>query len=278
MARGKEIFGFTGFLLIFSLVIGVGCGGGSKGSVPASPANLSARIASTTEIDLSWQDNAIDEQGFKLERKIGDAGSYGVHATTSANSVDFTDSGLTPATKYIYRISAYNQAGDSTYSNEVTAQTFSHDIVNQDIDMQASDFECLKNMNYIGPYYLTNKLGADNLADALSIANYPQGGTFPPGTIIQLIPLEAMVKRVKGWNPATNDWEFFALAVTGTTTTIKSRGAEHTKNFANLNCFDCHKKAATKWDLVCGDNHGCDPLPATDAMIKAFQDADSRCP
>ncbi|MCX5858771.1 MAG: hypothetical protein NT056_02560 [Proteobacteria bacterium] len=150
--------------------------------------------------------------------------------------------------------------------------------------MQASDFECLKNMDYIGPYYLTNKLGADNLAEALKVAKSSKGGTFPPGTVIQLIPLEAMVKRVEGWNPATNDWEFFSLAVTGTTTTIKSRGAEYTKNFAGLNCFACHSKAAPQFDLVCGDNHGCDPLlptadqTTTDQMIKGFQDADPRCP
>ena len=144
--------------------------------------------------------------------------------------------------------------------------------------MQASDFECITRWEYIGPYYLTNMLGADNLAEALKVANSPKGGTFPPGTVIQLIPLEGMVKRIEGWSPETNDWEFFALAVTGTTTTIVTRGAAETTNFAGLKCLGCHAKAEPKWDFVCGDSHGCDPLPATDQMIKAFQDADPRCP
>ena len=269
----KSCISFVVSLTFFILFIS-GCGGG-KTPVPATPSNLLARIASSTEIDLKWQNNAINEQGFKLERKIGDTGTYALLTTPPMNSTGFSDLGLVPATKYRYRVAAYNQTGDSTYSNEVTAQTFSHDVINQDLDMQASDFECLLNMEHVNNYYLTNKVG--NLEAALAVANYPEGGTFPPGTIIQLIPLEAMVKRVNGWNRITNDWEFFSLAVTGHVTTIKSRGAEYTKNFAGLNCFSCHKKTVPQWDFVCDDNHGCDPLPATDAMIKAFQDADARC-
>lgn len=151
-------------------------------------------------------------------------------------------------------------------------------ILDQDLNMQASDFECIKNGTYIGPYYITNKLGADNLAEAVKVAKSSKGGTFPPGTIIQLLPMEAMVKRINGWNPTTNDWEFFSLAITGSVTTIKSRGAEYTKNFANLNCFSCHSKAAPQWDLVCGSNHGCDPFPATDQFVLDMQNADPRCP
>jgi hypothetical protein len=151
-------------------------------------------------------------------------------------------------------------------------------IINQDLDMQASDFECIKNWEYIAPYYLTNKLGADNLAEALKVANSPNGGTFPPGTIIQLLPMEAMVKRIKGWSPETNDWEFFALAITGTTTTIITRGKAETRNFAKMNCFDCHSKAAPQWDFVCGQNHGCDPFPANDQFIQGLQNTDTRCP
>jgi hypothetical protein len=29
--------------------------------------------------------------------------------------------------------------------------------------------------------------------------------------VLQLIPNEVMVKQQKGFSPATNDWEFFAL-------------------------------------------------------------------
>ena len=36
---------------------------------------------------------------------------------------------------------------------------------------------------------------------------------YPVGTVLQLIPTEAMVKRHKGYSPSTDDWEFFALKV-----------------------------------------------------------------
>ena len=148
----------------------------------------------------------------------------------------------------------------------------------EDLNMTGEDFECILNWTKVSPYYLTNKRG--HLTEALAVANSPTGGTFPPGTIIQLFPSEAMVKRAPGWNPATNDWEFFFLIVSTSGTTIATRGAEETVNRFGGNCFNCHNKAEPQWDLICDDNHGCDPLPAfvDDAFIEALQQADPRCP
>ena len=110
------------------------------------------------------------------------------------------------------------------------------------------------------------------------MANSPTGGIYPPGTVIQLIPTEAMVKREQGWAPETNDWEFFALEVDADGTSIAARGTTEVVNAFNGNCFDCHAKAAPQWDLVCEDSHGCDPLPIGDDIIESLQDADPRCP
>jgi hypothetical protein len=147
-----------------------------------------------------------------------------------------------------------------------------------DLNMTAADFECILRWTKVSPYYLTNKRGY--LTEALAVANSPTGGTFPPGTIIQLFPTEAVVKRAPGWNPTTNDWEYFRLVVSQGGTQIATRGAENTVNQFGGNCFACHRKAAPQWDLICDDNHGCDPLPAfvDDAFIVAAQQADPRCP
>jgi hypothetical protein len=147
-----------------------------------------------------------------------------------------------------------------------------------DLNMTADDFECILNWTKVNVYYLTNKRG--HLAEALAVANSPTGGTFPPGTIIQLFPAEAMVKRAPGWNPMTNDWEFFFLLVSTSGTVIQTRGAAQTENPFGGNCFACHSKAAPQWDLICSDTHGCDPLPSfiDDAFIEAAQQADPRCP
>jgi hypothetical protein len=42
------------------------------------------------------------------------------------------------------------------------------------------------------------------------------------------------------------------------------------------NCFSCHAKADAKWDLVCEQTHGCDPLPIGHDVITAIQNADPR--
>jgi uncharacterized protein (TIGR02145 family) len=93
---------------------------GTATVVPIAPTNLSGTVISTNQINLSWSDKSTNEDGFKVERKIG-AGTYIVVATLGTNITTFNDMGLTPNTTYTYRIYAYNSAGNSlTYSNELT--------------------------------------------------------------------------------------------------------------------------------------------------------------
>jgi hypothetical protein len=151
----------------------------------------------------------------------------------------------------------------------------------EDLDMKAEDFECITDGTLAGKtklYYVWNKLG--HLDEALAVANDPAGGTFPVGTVLQLVPFEAMVKRKSGWSPETKDWEFFALEASASGTVIKSRGTTQVVNFANGNCFGCHSGAEAKFDMVCEKTHGCDPLPdfVNDDLIKQFQEDDARCP
>ncbi len=146
----------------------------------------------------------------------------------------------------------------------------------EDLDMKASDFECVLRWDKVRNFRITNKLG--HKAEALAVANNVNGGMeYPVGTIIQLVPFEAMVKRAKGWNLPSGDWEFFALGVSGSTTTIDSRG-NATVNFQGKQCLDCHAKTMPAFDFVCEKTHGCDPLGIGDDVILQFQNADSRCP
>lgn len=93
--------------------------------IPAAPSNLTGVVASTTQINLSWTDNASDETGFKIERKTG-TGSYTIIGTVNADVVTYNDSGLTPNTAYTYRVYSFNATGNSaTNSNEVTLTTSS---------------------------------------------------------------------------------------------------------------------------------------------------------
>lgn len=88
---------------------------------PAAPTNLTATVVSSSQINLNWTDNANNETGFKIERKI--AGFFTQIDTVGANVTSYSDTGLDPSTTYTYRVRAYNDEGDSAYSNDASDTT-----------------------------------------------------------------------------------------------------------------------------------------------------------
>ncbi|MBU6281378.1 hypothetical protein KGQ64_03970 [bacterium] len=147
--------------------------------------------------------------------------------------------------------------------------------VAEDFAAQASDFECLKNWERVRNIRLTNKLG--HLEEALALARDPKPGLrYPVGTIIQLFPGEAMVKRGDGFDPANADWEYFELTTSADGTEIRKRGRDDVINMFGGQCFGCHE-AARDFDFICEDDHGCVELPVTGAQIAVLQEADPRC-
>ena len=144
----------------------------------------------------------------------------------------------------------------------------------QDFVAQAVDFRNLHTMTKVRNFYVDNRLG--HLDQALAVANSPKGGLYPVGTIIQLVPQEAMVKRQKGFSPTTRDWEFFFLSVTPMGTTIEKRGTADVVNRFGGNCASCHQGAAPRFDGVCEENHGCAPLPIGPDVFHAIQESDPR--
>jgi len=142
---------------------------------------------------------------------------------------------------------------------------------------QASDFECLTNWTKVRQFRIVNKAGHGPEALAVASASYDVSGLeFPVGTIVQLIPTEAMVKRGGGFDPANHDWEYFPLHVSKAGTTIVTRGRDDVVNFAGGNCFSCHS-AARRYDFICEHNHGCAPIPLTDDVVNLLQTDDTRC-
>ncbi len=87
-----------------------------------APTKLRATVINANRIDLSWQDNSIDETGFKIERKTGSEPFTFIH-TTTANQTYYSDVGLNEKTTYTYRVCAINNEGDTDYTHEVSATT-----------------------------------------------------------------------------------------------------------------------------------------------------------
>ncbi len=93
-------------------------------SPPAAPTNLTAIAASSSQIDLSWTDNATNEDGFKVERCQGTGCTSFVQiAQLPPNTTSFSNVGLSADTAYDYRVRAYNANGNSAYSNLAEATT-----------------------------------------------------------------------------------------------------------------------------------------------------------
>lgn len=89
---------------------------------PAAPTGLSVRVASPTQLTLTWTDNSSNETGFAIWRKVG-SGDFSRLSGTPANVTTFTDRGLTPNTAYTYRVRAGNSSGISAWSNDAASTT-----------------------------------------------------------------------------------------------------------------------------------------------------------
>ncbi len=82
------------------------------------PTNLLAEAVakaanSTYTVRLSWEDNAADEDGFIIERKLGEYGSWGEIARVGANITSYDNPGLIENNYYYYRIKSYRGSQES---------------------------------------------------------------------------------------------------------------------------------------------------------------------
>lgn len=143
------------------------------------------------------------------------------------------------------------------------------------IAIDGDSFRCIRQMTPVRHFYVDNLLG--QIDATLAAANSTTGAVYPVGSVVQLVPTEAMVKREKGFNPATGDWEFFDLDVSADGTRVLTRGFAEVNNRFGKNCFTCHVPAREPWDFICESGHGCDPIPIDHAMTGALQRSDPRC-
>ncbi len=77
--------------------------------------------AHAAQLTLTWSDASSNETGFHIQRKTGTGGTYGTLTSVESGTTGYVDGTVTAGTNYCYRVSAYNSAGDSAYSNEACA-------------------------------------------------------------------------------------------------------------------------------------------------------------
>jgi fibronectin type 3 domain-containing protein len=126
-ARRSTILTTILMIVAFAALIGVascaggsyssGGGGGGGTSVPAVPQGLSA-TAGNAQVSLAWTASS-GATSYYVKRATVSGGPYTQVATPGGAS--YVDPGLTNGTKYYYVVSAYNSAGESANSSEVSA-------------------------------------------------------------------------------------------------------------------------------------------------------------
>lgn len=113
--------GFMG-ASVYSNTVAVTIPGG--GTAPPAPSNLSAQAVSRGQINLSWTNNSASQTGVRVERCRGaSCTNFALVATLAGSAGAYASTGLAGGTTYRYRVSAFNSAGASPYSNIATATT-----------------------------------------------------------------------------------------------------------------------------------------------------------
>jgi hypothetical protein len=89
-------------------------------------------------------------------------------------------------------------------------------VLADDIAVSEQSFDCILDWPKVRNTHINNADPA-KLKEAMRIfRDSLRNSEYPVGTILQLLPYEAMVKHPRGTFPKTNGWECFSLDVSAT--------------------------------------------------------------
>lgn len=89
---------------------------GLTSSASPGSSGITANAVSSSQVDLAWQDNSPNEAGFEVHQSATGA-AFTLLASTDANATSYSNTGLTPATQYCYKVRAFKISGRKrTYS------------------------------------------------------------------------------------------------------------------------------------------------------------------
>lgn len=80
-------------------------------------------VLNAADLRLEWQDNSNNEDGFEIWRQQND-GEWLLIGATNANDVTFTDGVIPIGVTLSYKVRAWNQFGESGFTNIVSIGTF----------------------------------------------------------------------------------------------------------------------------------------------------------
>jgi|GEM_PF-1427494 len=92
-------------------------------STPIAPSNSSASAIGRDTITWTWQDNSVNETGFKVYADEGNTAPLSVTWTTPANATSWTQDLLAVNSPYSFQVCATNKGGDSAKTPNYTSWT-----------------------------------------------------------------------------------------------------------------------------------------------------------
>ena len=120
----------------------------TKQNPVSDPTNLALNENPKGTINLTWNDNATNETGYRIERKTLPSGSWTQLGTVNANVTSYSDNTVVAETQYTYRVAAYSATTESEYSQEQTIKTIATSI--ETAGIIPSDYLLLQ--NYPNPF------------------------------------------------------------------------------------------------------------------------------
>jgi len=107
---------------------------------PASPTNLEAGAVSSSQIDLSWEDNSGNEEGFEIRREIEN--EFVPIGSVLADTTCYSDTGLIHLTLYNYRVYAFNAGGSSSHYTAASDTTWdTPPSAPSDLQVRATEYD-----------------------------------------------------------------------------------------------------------------------------------------
>ncbi len=90
----------------------------------SAPSNFACVVSSSSQINLTWDDNSSNETSFSIERATSSPTTIEV-ASVGQNATSYNDTNLLEQTEYFYRVRAYNSNTNvySNYTSECSTST-----------------------------------------------------------------------------------------------------------------------------------------------------------